>query len=53
MGLLNKDLHDAFRFEDVCAAISRYFEAGLPVPIEWVKEYNNIVDQQHAKSKNK
>lgn len=30
-------------FVEVCEAISRYYEAGEPIPIEWVQEYNELL----------
>lgn len=32
------------RFNDVCGAISRYYNAGLKINIEWIKEYNELVE---------
>lgn len=32
------------RFNDVCGAISRYYNEGLKIDIAWVEEYNELVD---------
>ena len=31
------------RLADLRATISRYYNAGLPIRIEWVEEYNELV----------
>ena len=42
-GLMSKSIHKEVRFNHVCAAISRYYNAGLEIPIEWVEEHNELV----------
>lgn len=32
------------RFLDICNAIKRYYENGLKIKIEWIKEYNDLLD---------
>ncbi|HRA18379.1 MAG TPA: hypothetical protein PLZ24_14660, partial [Flavobacteriales bacterium] len=32
------------RFNQVCGAISRYYNAGLKINIEWIEEYNDLVE---------
>ena len=32
------------RFNQVCGAISRYYNAGLQINIEWIEEYNDLVE---------
>ena len=47
LGLMPKKYYDIkernLRFNDICGAISRYYNAGLPINIEWVEEYNEIL----------
>ena len=43
LGLLSKSIHKEKRFYDVCAAISRYYNVGWKIPIEWVEEHNELV----------
>lgn len=31
------------RFYEICAAISRYYNAGMKIPVEWITEYNELV----------
>lgn len=33
----------ADRLSDICGAISRYYNAGLEINIEWIKEYNDLI----------
>jgi len=33
------------RYFEVCEAISRYYNAGLKIPLEWIKEYNELTDK--------
>lgn len=46
LGLIPKWLHDEQRFDDVRAAIERYFKARLKIPNAWVEEYNQFVEKQ-------
>lgn len=47
IGLKPKDIHtehtDINRLSDVFGAISRYYNAGLPINVEWIEEYNELV----------
>jgi hypothetical protein len=48
LGLIPKKIHDERvkmeRFNEVCGAISRYYNAGLKINIEWIEEYNELVE---------
>jgi hypothetical protein len=48
LGLMPKRFHDervrAERFNEVCGAIARYYDAGLKINIEWIEEYNELVE---------
>jgi predicted solute-binding protein len=48
LGLTPKILHDDLvkveRFNEVCGAIARYYDARLKIKIEWIQEYNELVD---------
>lgn len=48
LGLIPKKFHDervrVERFNEVCGAISRYYYAGLKINIEWIEEYNELVE---------
>ena len=48
LGLIPKRFHDervrAERFNEVCGAIVRYYDAGLKIDIEWIEEYNELVE---------
>jgi hypothetical protein len=39
------------RFQDVCRAIQRYYDAGLKIDIEWIAEYNELIDYFNAMAK--
>ena len=47
LGLIPKKYHEekinAERFLEVCGAITRYYNAGLKINIEWIEEYNDLV----------
>lgn len=43
LGLIPKNINDAKRFNEVCGALVRYYNANLPIEIEWVEEYNELV----------
>lgn len=44
LGLTPKWVIQEARYFDVCGAISRYYNAGLKIPIEWIEEYNELVE---------
>jgi len=48
LGLIPKEIYNknnkVTRFNEVCGAISRYYNEGLQIPINWVEEYNELVD---------
>ena len=54
LGLIPKEFHEERvkkeRFNEVCSAINRYYTAGREINIEWVEEYNELV--QYFNSKN-
>ena len=48
IGLLNREIYEdgvkRKRFNDVAAAIARYYNAGLNISVDWIQEYNELVD---------
>lgn len=42
--LTPKRFYQEARYDEVFSAIARYFNAGLPVPKEWVEEFNELGD---------
>jgi hypothetical protein len=51
IGLMPKNIHTEIRFKEVCGAMSRYYNACLIIPIEWIEEYNELVSQLYPQSK--
>jgi len=43
IGLRPKWVSDKERLNEVRSAIVRYYDAELKIPIEWIKEYNELV----------
>jgi hypothetical protein len=43
LGLMPKDIHDMQRRADIIAAVVRYANAGMKIPMEWIEEYNALV----------
>lgn len=43
LGLMPKYLWDEQRLYDVCMAITKYYQACLEIPIEWIEEYNLLI----------
>jgi hypothetical protein len=47
LGLIPKRFYDqrvkVERFNEVCGAIARYYDARLKIKIEWIEEYNELV----------
>ena len=48
LGVTPRKIHDEkvklARFDDLCGAISRYYNDGLKIPIEWIEEYNELIE---------
>lgn len=48
LGLIPKKFHDrrvkVERFNEVCGAIARYYDAGMKINVEWIEEYNELVE---------
>ena len=48
LGLIPKRFHDervkVERFNEVCGAIVRHYDAGLKINVEWIEEYNELVE---------
>ena len=55
LGLIPKIHHDNLvkveRFNEVCGAIARYYDARLKIKIEWIEEYNELVDYMNKAEK--
>jgi hypothetical protein len=55
LGLIPKRFHDqrvkVERFNEVCGAIARYYDARLKIKIEWIEEYNELVDYMNKSEK--
>jgi len=49
LGLIPKKFHDervtVERLNEVRGAISRYYDAGLKINIEWIEEYNELIER--------
>ena len=45
LGLMPKRFVQKARFVEVCGAISRYYMANKKIPIEWIEEYNELVEE--------
>ena len=44
IGLIPKWVIDKERLNDIRGAIVRYYDAELKIPIEWIEEYNQLID---------
>ena len=49
LGLVPRWLHDSHRVGEILEALSRYNEAGKPVPQEWLDELNEKIKKEGAK----
>lgn len=45
LGVMPRDIWDRKRQEELADAMERYLEAGMKIPAEWIKEYNEISDR--------
>jgi len=44
IGLRPKFASNTDRLNEVREAIVRYYDAELKIPVEWIEEYNNLID---------
>jgi len=44
IGLRPKWVSDKERLNEVRSAVVRYYDAELKIPIEWIEEYNELID---------
>ena len=44
IGLMPQFKHRLERLNEVRGAIVRYYDADLKIPIEWIEEYNELID---------
>lgn len=48
LGLMPKVIHERNtkieRLNAVCGAIARYYDAGMKIKIEWIEEYNELIE---------
>ena len=44
IGLKPKFVNRLERLNEVRGAIVRYYDAQLKIPIEWIEEYNELID---------
>jgi hypothetical protein len=55
LGLIPKRFYEqrvkVERFNEVCGAIARYYDARLKIKIEWIEEYNELVDYLNKSEK--
>lgn len=49
LGIMPKYIWDKKRLSELCEAVSRYWEAGEPIPIEWIEEYNELVGKANRR----
>ena len=46
LGIMPKQIWDARRIEDIAQAITRYLQAHMRIPEEWIKEYNELLNNK-------
>jgi len=51
LGLKPRFIHDQQWANEIGGAIIRRLEAGYPIPIEWVEEYNELLGRDYTKKK--
>jgi hypothetical protein len=42
IGVTPRFVHDRQRLQEIKNAVSAYMETGFPIPVEWIKEYNEL-----------
>ena len=46
LGLRPRRVADHARYIEICEAISRYYNAGEQIPVEWIEEYNELAKKE-------
>lgn len=46
IGILPKSIWDEKRHDEIFQVIHRYLDAGLPLPTEWIEEYNEYLKEK-------
>ena len=46
IGLKPRYIHDHERYIEIYGAIQRYYDAGKKIPVEWIEEYNELVEKE-------
>lgn len=44
IGIKPKHIHDEERIRDLSSAAVRYLQARFPIPMEWIEEYNQLLE---------
>lgn len=52
IGIKPRYIHDEQRLIDIQRAIERFLYACMPIPIEWIYEYNELVVKQKEGEQN-
>lgn len=42
IGVMSREMWNRQRQTDLANAMTRYLEAGMKIPVEWIEEYNEI-----------
>lgn len=50
LGLIPRKIHNQHRANAIHEAVNRYISAGMAVPIEWIEEYNELVNHASDQS---
>ncbi len=50
IGLTPKFVNKLQRLDEVRGAMKRYFDAELKIPIDWVEEYNELLESTKTKN---
>lgn len=45
LGLTPKNINDTKRLREIQGAFSRYYNAEMKIPLEWIEEYNSLIDK--------
>lgn len=53
LGIMPKKTWKQIRYQDVAEAIKRYWDTGKKIPIEWIEEYNDFMDDPDIINKEK
>ena len=50
LGIMPKFIWNEKRLSELILAIQRYLNVEMPIPIDWIEEYNNLINERNKRT---